>query len=903
MLIYLRSKDKKSAFMIYKIAEKKLVDIYQQLKSIEATIDRGPDHAVQRQAKAKLGKVAQGTAKGHQSLTQLGKKIVEIDKQLQATVACDPKASKLIKAKHDCQRVFARVFEKYSKKVDHAPKEKSTSNAILRTNVAAENGLQGALRAIKGALSKIEAQKIHGKNLKKGAIPTVKDLVPFAKHSSALYDFYRICASIMQLPSHQRNKESIKKKLADAFLKLPRSLRHELLGKLGIKSIAQIKIGKKETDTEKVIHQLEYLSVEDCSLLQTRLENSSNHTHRKSARLVQEFETNQKKKAQAFAEKDASAILKVLEGIAKKRVATCGFTQWKEVFSKHQEAMQQESADAPEESELLQMLKNSSLQPKERVALLSGGKQAALIEHIKQTQKKERVVFEQFYSKALVFLHRPILEDHKKEAIQLLINRLPQEMRKQLFKKIFELSPNRKTTKGWPERHALDNWAILLAAANAFCPSKKEHLFHPFLKSMQKIVHNHKIINPTDLQSAVKTLLQEIKASVPADSWDQFKTEFFNRFEGQEKWHWGFGGEEYRAHEYPYHVLSTLHAMISPSSQPEYWNRLLGHVQIRSSQVKKAPVSKNAMLWQCYNAIDGYGQARSLGELRQMRFFAQMWQMSPLCKGLKNGEATTIDRESTKEIALRLNILEVLETVRESMNKRYSIDPAVWKALIYRIILQDVRLSKTDGEGIRAVILALKELETDTTYDSNTAKEIVHLLIDMTSRRLLSGNLRQAMALKDVQQAAFMSALQAKPLDQHGPNMFKLLTYFKDETGKFLGKLKPLDPAMGNKGKYKVEHFFREIASSQINDALGLDITVPTIAFRHTLGEAIRKLAERYMVDPSSAEKLFASIHPFLREAIEKQSPGPWKKLIPSRKLRYCKHSMLKLERLLYSIS
>jgi len=874
--------------MSYTVLEKKLTDLYQELRVLEKTIDQLPssDQAAQRQIKKKLINIEKDS-----SLEAIAEKISAIDEQLQSTVVCDPSAFTLIKVKKSCQKIFTRIFGKYQEKIS----ETSEKNAKTQGSSPIEQNEKRAELAIDEALNKIAVQK-HAEKSRGGLVPRIKNLRPFAKDSSALYAFYRVCESLFNIPSHLQNEKSAAERMAQAFLQLPCSLRRELIALLKIEETVELEKSRKEIGRDskrlQLADSLSFLGIEERSLLQTRLESSFNPEDLALARFVSAFEKGQQTLARTVAARGAGFLLKAMEILAKTTIEKSQVEHWDQLFPTLRQKKSMIEVAKGVEEELAQTIKKTSGQEIEAVlaAKPRKGEALALLTLLGQAQAECGIIFEQFYANVVSILHQSISESDKRQAVEQLIKKLPQKAQNVFFGKIYEVNPHRQPTKQWGEKHALDNWGVLLEAAFSFCLQQEKHPLQPLFKELQKVVHDHAFKSSDETQRAVGALLKKYKTTIPLESWNQFKGQFFNRFPGQEKWQWGLGGEEHQAHKYPYHMLLTLQAMISPSSQTEYWDRMKACVHARyedddSSKMPNLPLlEKRDVFWQQYNAIEGYRQARPLGKLRQHPFFPKMWQMSPLCRGVKSGEEQAIDKRTYAKIAYRLKWLALLDKAKNSIGNRYMIDQPVWNALIYRIILQETPLSKSDIAGFQTVIGAFKDLAKDPTYDPVAAKEILQLLIDMSSRRVIVGNIRQAMALKEVQRFAYSTALQAKSLDHVGPTMYKPLTFFKDETGKILGKLKPLDRAMGNNGNYKVEHFFREIASSQINDTFGFDITVPTAAFRLTLGEAIRILAERYTVEPQSADRLFASMHPLLREAVQSRLSYPWEKALPKQK-------------------
>ncbi len=877
--------------MSYDVAEKRISDIYQELRLLEKAIEQIPSSLaqdVQKHVQGKLGDIRQGREKDP-SLEELGRKITEIDERLQSTVVLDPRAKALIKAKKGCQEFFAKIFDRYHQKLSGTSKKFPKYQKGLQK----KQSDQIADLAIGKALKKVLAEEIATK-AREGSVPSVPQLLRFAKEPSALYALYQTCKALLTIPTAHQNQESTMRTLAQGFLQLPFALRQDLIRQLKIEEPSTLDSLRKEIgedgDMQQLAASLAFLNSEERSLLLTRLENSFDPKHFGLAHFVAEFEKQQKHLAQTVALRGSGSLLKALEAMAVMTVEDSQIEDWEGFLPQSNEKRAAALIKETEGTELHEILKQIGEQEIESALAAKPKKEEALLGIIEKTEQERTIVFEQFYANVLVVLHQSDSESQKREAALALIQKLPETMRNQFFGKIFELNPHRKLKKQWGEKHALDNWGILLDAAAAFCAPKKEHPLRALFEEMQKIVHNRKFTYSADFQRAVQELLKKYKKEVPIQTWDQFKEQFFKRFPGQEKWQWGFGGEESRAHNFPYHSLLTLQGIIVHSSRSEYWEAMKTFVHVRYGKddgIKastKPSLDESATLWQCYNAIEGYRQASMFGKLQQKRFFPKMWQMSPLCQGLKSGRDQAIDPTKRKEIIRRLKLLELLDRAKQAINGHYTIDQPVWETLIHRIILQEAPLKKKEVEGISRVIKALQDLAKDPTYDPIAAKEILQLLIDMSSRRVSIANLKQVLSLKEVQQFAYSTALQAKPLDHTGPTMYKPLTFFKDETGKFLGKLKPLDTALGNNGNYKVEHFFREIASSHINDALGFDITVPTTAFRFTLGEAIRKLAEHYRVEPQSADRIFASMHPLLREAIERRLGSAWNETGPREK-------------------
>jgi len=893
-------------------SERQLSVFCKELRQIKRGIDDiSLDKRVKR-AKTKAGLDIQLTVRhGDGALKKLGSRIAEIDAEFQKGYAVK---RPLLKKKYE--RLFKQAVRKYTEKASNFYKEPASaepasgSHQLHRREIHARR----ATEAIARAQSKIEAAR-EPKEENEEAL-TAEGLRPFSKSPNALYALYQICKDAPQ-------------QIVQTFMQLPYSLRAKLVTALelvedDVHLTGRLKAASEELEDGPigdVAFRLDLLSTDERNLLHAQLENSPEDEHRAFARYIRTFEEVQQELALQVVAKGAEAIETAINGIVDETVEGSGI-----------------SAD--------EFFDDASITTHQCPS------QETLLQHLKQAKEQRGSVFAKFYAEVTAILHKTASDEQRKKAVKALMNELPPAMQQDLYGKIFDLNPQRQPRLGWGERHALDNWKVLLGAAFAYCPVTMKHPLSQLLLDIQKKLHDPKLKNSGEAQKTVKGLLEQAKAKVSEKVWEEFKGKFLKLFPGKEKQKWGPGGEEREAHKHPYHVLSTLQQIVSPFSSAEYWdgmkktiqelpessdsskNPLLQQVRARAkllpaaigqelvdaavitsvtTSTKKLPV---AARWQCYNAIEAFHRAEMTGELQKQPFFDRVWRMSPLCRGVYSGREESLDAATRQEMGKRLELLNNLETAKKAVEGRYPIDRDIWDALVLRIILQEEPLNESEMDGMQNLMDGLKDLAEDPTYDPTVAKEIVHLLVDMSSRRLVAEEVSRTMfskdkmeliaagrrkelgpamsakavrleavnrglSIKDARLLALSWPLQAKKLDYDGKGrtQFKALLFFKDSEGRILAKLKPLDPCIGNNGKYTVDHFYRELASAKMNDTLGLNITVATTAFRLTLGEGILMLADRYLIAPpigsqvQDAETMFNVINPLLREAIKKSSP------------------------------
>ncbi len=902
-------------------SEQRITALCKELEKINEKIEKSSLDSRVEKVKTRTGREILLTVRDDDSpLKELGSRIAEIDSEFQENYVCK---NALLKTKF--QTLFDQVFNNYKDKSDELwkPEEAGLGEGFpVEERTPRPIHARQADQAIEKALKKIAAPQLHDTDRSK---PSVEKLRPFVHASSPLHVLYQV-----------RNQTP--EKIAQAFLQLPQSLRRELAQTFGlmIEDEGALKGASEhlqEGDIQNVAFGLGHLSVQERALLLARLEKSGRGEHQKLAVYIKAFEDFQWQLALNVAGKGAKPLEVAIDAIVKKTI------------------------DASEID--LDALIGAEPAPAYRYPARD-----VLTEQLRQAEAHRICVFARFYGEVTAILHKTAPDQQKKAEILQLIKKLDPANQQDLYGKIYELNPQRQPRDGWGERHVLDNWGILLDATFAFC-SKKDHPLKQLFLDLQKKLHNPKYKNSSEVQKSIKKLLEQAKMKLTKQDWQKFKDQFFNRFPGAEKWKWGLGGEEREAHKYPYHILATLHQILSPFSRPEYWEAMqkslqelpdssdsnqnealkklrnmakllpenLGQPFLKTAVVKHVVASKalspEEARWQCYNAIKVKEGAEAFGELQQSPFFDKVWRMAPLCRELYSGQEENLDDATKEEMGKRLKLLETLEKARMAIHNRYPIDRDGWDALVLRLIFQETPICDTESEksSWRTLLGGLEDLAADTTYDPATAKELLHLLVDMSSQHLvaqeisrgmssadkaefISGNRRKelgpvmsakagrweeldkGLSLKEARLLALFWPLQGKSPDYtSGPRQFKELLFFKDQQGQIRAKLKPLDRAMKNNGKYTIDHFYRELASSAINDTLGFNSTIPTMPLRLTLGEAILMLADRYLVAPpigdkiQDAEKMLNMTHPLLQKVIRKQLPQ-WDLASPLQKSR-----------------